>query len=96
MKTTINFTGTSIMDCSLNDLKNILHESLNRIDDYQQMASDLNSEDDVIEYINNSYNDVECVYLHLMNGGEVSVSERNSVRMCIKETEKFVAVNLFF
>ena len=90
----MNFDGISIIDCSPAKLTTICSEALKRFDDYQQIAGD-QGKNEVLNYFVNCYDEMEEVFFHLKEGGLLSLSTRNEIRMLIKCAEKCAASELY-
>lgn len=89
----MNFNGISVMDCSQEKLIDICGAALQRFDDYQQLCADT-GKNEIVDYFVNSYNELEKPFLHLKQGGLISMRTRNSIRLLIKETEKYASCEL--
>lgn len=90
----MNFNGISIMDCSLEKLRTICAESLQRFDNYQQISAD-KGKNEIVDFFVSSYNELEKVFFYLKEGGLLSLKTRNEIRMLIKETEKYASSELY-
>lgn len=86
MKATINTTN-SVMDLPEKELIPVLESFLTNLDDYQQMAGDKGNEELASEFTD-SYSELEKIYFSLKQGVKLDISERNSIRLLMKHTNK--------
>lgn len=89
------FTGDGIMDCPFKKLRNICRHFLQKFDDYPKIARDKGKDEGIVSYFVDSYNKLEEVWFKLDAGEKISMAQRNSLRMLIKETEKFAGSELY-
>lgn len=82
--------ASSIMNMSLNELKEFCKTALFRFDDYQQDCADLGN-DELVDYFVESYNSLENI-LSSLNKNTLKLKVRNEIRMIIKESEKMAIV----
>ena len=80
----------SIMDSTLDELTEICLKFLSRFDDFQQKAGD-ERKYEMMQYFTDSYNKLEKFFLKIKKGVFLD-SNRNSLRMLIKETEKMASI----
>ena len=85
----------SVMTFQDSQLEKFLKHTLNRIDDYIQLASELldPSFENLDEYFDSSYNFLDNYYHQLKQGASLTNKERNLIRSTIKETEKMAIAN---
>ena len=81
--------NTWIMDCSTDQFLEIVFYYLGMFDDAQQLASD-NNKTGLLDFLSSSYNDLEKIFNEVKQSGNVSLEQRNSARMTIKETYKMI------
>lgn len=81
------------MNCSIDELLEILLHHLHEFDDAMQPASDLGKHK-VADYISDSYDKLEKLYNQFKKTGKASKWDRNAARMLIKETNKMIVVEV--
>ena len=88
--TTLNNTGTSIMNFPFAELISTSQNFLSRFDDYQQMCAD-KGKNEMTQYFVDSFNQLESIIFNLKEE-EVTDEIRNQIRSIVKETEKMACV----
>lgn len=83
----------TIMQSTANDLKEIIRSYMSRYDDLMQTAADLNYPE-VSETLSETYNELNAWYFTLRDKVDLTVDERNSIRMTIKNAEKQLPENV--
>jgi len=90
---TTSTTFPTIMDSPTPELKQIILHYLSRFDDYIQMACDQQNPE-LGEYFDHEFSQLEQHYHSISDTQTVSESQRNSIRMICKYTERLAQTDL--
>jgi CRP-like cAMP-binding protein len=92
-KLQLGLSVPTIMESSPDDLKKIVMGYMSRYDDLIQKAADLNYPE-VSEMLGHTYNDLNTWVFNLKDRQDITVGERNQIRMSIKNAEKQLPGNI--
>jgi nitrous oxide reductase len=82
-----------IMDCDTEELLKIIAESLAKIEDAQQVVSEMDKPK-VLDYLTDSQVKLDKLYHQFKLEGKASQWDRNQARKIIKETNKVIVVDV--